>query len=76
MIPTTWLDEVIDPKAIEKGDAIAIAQSIAASPQFLDAIKHGLAKKPEPGVIGPSHAQIIAEEIRTIFAGNDWLSSS
>jgi hypothetical protein len=40
----------IEPE-IDKG-AAAIAQAIATSPRFIDAIKRGLASKPKPGAGG------------------------
>jgi hypothetical protein len=52
----------IEPE-IDKG-AATIAQAIATSPRFIDAIKRGLASKPKPGVMGPSHAQVIRNAIK------------
>ena len=61
-LPPTWLDEVIE-KVIDKNDPAVIAQAIAHSPQFLDGIKKGLAHKPKPGVMGPSHAQNVRKAV-------------
>jgi hypothetical protein len=58
----TWLDKVIQPE-MSTGDAQAIAEAIAKSPQFLDAIKRGLAHKPKPGTMGPTPEQFIRQEI-------------
>ena len=63
----TWLDEAIQT-VIEKGDPQAIAETIANSPQVIDAIKKGLANKPKPGVAGPSYAQIVAKEVKAAVA--------
>jgi hypothetical protein len=63
----TWLDEAIE-KVIAKGDAQAIAQVIANSPQVVEAIKRGLANKPKPGVMGPTYAQNVAREVREAVA--------
>jgi hypothetical protein len=63
----TWLDEAIE-KVIDKGDAQAIAQVVANSPQVIEAIKRGLANRPKPGVMGPSYAQNVAKEIREAVA--------
>ncbi len=65
----TWLDNLIQAE-IDKGDPTAIAQAIANSPRFLDAIKRGLANKPKPGIIGPSHAQVIREAIKEAVAAD------
>jgi hypothetical protein len=67
MMQPTWLDNVIQGE-IDKGDAKAIAQAIANSPKFINAIKTGLANKPKPGVMGPSHAQMIRQEIEKALA--------
>ena len=63
----TWLDKLIQPE-IEKGDPAVIAQAIAKSPQFIAAIKHGLANKPKPGVAGPTPAQVVRQEITKAVA--------
>jgi hypothetical protein len=63
----TWLDEAIQ-KVIDKGDAQAIAQVIANSPQVMQAIQKGLANKPRPGVMGPSYAQVVADAVREAVA--------
>lgn len=63
----TWLDQVIDT-VIDTGDPKQIAQAIANSPQFLDAIKAGLANKPKPGVMGPSYSQNVRTAIRDAVA--------
>lgn len=69
MLQPTWLDAVID-SVIATGDEKQIAQAIANSPRFLDAIKRGLANKPKPGVMGPSYSQnvrtAIAEEVAKV----------
>jgi hypothetical protein len=62
-MPPTWLDQVIET-VIGTGDPQVIAQVVANSPRFLDAIKRGLANKPRPGIVGPTPAQIIAQELR------------
>jgi hypothetical protein len=69
MMKPTWLDGVIQ-KVIDKNDATAIAQAIANSPQLVDAIKKGLANKPEPGVMGPSHAQNIRKAVVEALAAD------
>jgi len=63
----TWLDQAIDA-VIDKGDPMVIAQVVANSPQVVDAIKRGLANKPKPGVMGPSYSQVVADELRSLFA--------
>jgi hypothetical protein len=63
----TWLDSVIQG-AMDSGDPNVIAQAIANSPQFLNAIKQGLANKPKPGVMGPTPAQVIRQEIAKAIA--------
>jgi len=63
----TWLDNVIQ-QAIDTGDPTVIAQAIAKSQQFLDAIKRGIAHKPKPGVMGPTPAQMIRQEISKAIA--------
>lgn len=69
MMPPTWLDGVIDG-VIGKNDPAVIAQAIAASPQFIAAIKKGLANKPAPGVMGPSHSQVIRRELAEAIAAS------
>lgn len=64
-MPPTWLDQVIQ-KVIDKGDPKAIAHVIADSPQFMDAIKRGLANKPTGP--GPTYAQVVAREVREAIA--------
>jgi predicted transcriptional regulator len=62
-----WLDTLIQgemDRMSDDGMAQAIAQSIASDPHFIAAIKRGLAKKPEPGRMGLSWAQIIATELQ------------
>ena len=66
-LPPTWLDQVIET-VIDKNDPKIIAQVIANSPQIVDAIKRGLANKPQPGIMGSSHAQNIAREVRDVVA--------
>ena len=63
----TWLDEAIEA-AIAGGDPATIALAVANSPQFLDAIKWGLARKAMPGTEGASQAQVVAEEIKRTFS--------
>lgn len=65
----TWLDNVIQEE-IDKGDATAIAQAIANSPRFVEAIKRGLANKPKPGVMGPSHAQNVRKAVAEAVAAD------
>jgi hypothetical protein len=62
MMRPTWLDNVID-KVISTGDPKKIAEAIATNPEFLDAIKTGLAHKPQPGVMGPSYSQFVRTSI-------------
>jgi hypothetical protein len=69
MMKPTWLDEVID-KVIEKGDPTVIAQAIANSPRFLNAIKAGLANKPQPGLMAPSHSQVIRQAIAEVVTAD------
>jgi len=65
----TWLDQLIDT-VIDKGDPMVIAQVVANSPQVVDAIKRGLANKPMPGIKGPSYSQVVADELRSVFAAS------
>lgn len=67
MLAPTWLDKVIET-AMVKGDPKVVAQAIANSPQLIDAIKRGLADKPQPGVMGPSHAQKIRAAVQEALA--------
>ena len=67
MMKPMWFDELIET-VIGTGDPAVIAQTIAKSPQFMDAIKRGLANKPKPGVAGPSYAQVVAQEVRKAMA--------
>lgn len=69
MMKPTWLDGVIDT-VIDTGDPAQIAQAIANSPRFLDAIKTGLANKPKPGVMGPSASQVIRQEIAKVVTAD------
>lgn len=66
----TWLDKVIEP-VIDKGLS-AIAQAIAASPEFLAAIQRGLDKPtPKHDAEGPSRAQNIRAEITAALQGKN-----
>jgi hypothetical protein len=69
MYKSNWVDAAIQAE-IESGNPAAIAIAVAHSPHFVDAIRRGLAKKPPPGSEGPSHAQIIAEELREAMAAD------
>jgi hypothetical protein len=60
MMKPSWLDNVIE-KVIDSGDPGKIAQAIATNPEFLGAIKSGLANKPMPP--GPGYAQNIRTSI-------------
>ena len=64
-LPPHWMDDYID-QAVSSGKMTPaqIAEVVANSPEFLDAIQRGLDNKPDPNIIGPSHAQVIREEIR------------
>jgi hypothetical protein len=55
---------------IESGNPTAIAIAVANDPRFIEAIRRGLARKPPPGSEGPSHAAIIAEELREALAAD------
>lgn len=65
--PPTWLDQLIQT-VIDQGDPAVIARVIANSPQVMDAIQRGLANKPRPGVMGPTYAQAVANEVRAAIA--------
>jgi hypothetical protein len=69
MLKPKWLDNVIQA-AMGTSSPTAIAQAIATSPQFVDAIRRGLENKPQPGIMGPSHAQMIARELQEALAAD------
>lgn len=58
-----WLDSTIQLQLDSGAGADAIARAVASHSRFLDAVRRGLANKPSPGVMGPSHAQVIADEL-------------
>jgi hypothetical protein len=66
VMAASWLDAVIQSQ-ISNGPA-AIAQAIAASQPFLDAIRAGLANVQTPGTMGRSPAQVIRQEIVKVFS--------
>ena len=63
MLPPHWLDDVIQ-NVIETEDPAKIAQAIANSRQLKDAIMRGLGNRPEEGIPGASHAQVIRCQIQ------------
>ena len=67
MLAPHWLDGIIGTK-LEHEDAKLIAEAVAGSREFVEAIKAGLKDKPQPGVMGPSHAQVIRRKIQDAVA--------
>ena len=67
MMKSNWVDAAIQAE-IASGNPAAIAIAVAYNPHFIEAIRRGLARKPPPGGEGPSHAQIIANELREAMA--------
>jgi hypothetical protein len=62
MMRPTWSDGIIDG-VIATEDPKAIAQALANSPRFLEAIKRGLAFTPKPGTVGASRTQHVRQAI-------------
>jgi predicted RNase H-like nuclease (RuvC/YqgF family) len=69
MVKSNWVDAVIRAE-IDSGNPAAIATAVANHPRFVEAIRRALAKKPASDSEEPSHAQIIAEELREEMAAN------
>jgi hypothetical protein len=65
MLAPHWLDGVIE-SAIKTEDPAKIAEAIGKSRQLRDAIMRGLGNRPDEGVPGASHAQIIRLEIQNL----------
>ncbi len=72
MMKPVWLDDVIQDilDANPQASAAAIAQGIAARPEFLAAIQQGLDIPHAPNAIGGSQAQVIRVKITNLLEGS------
>ena len=66
-LPPHWLDEVIE-SVLATNSPAQIAQAIAKDERLLTAIEKGLKSKPQPGIMGPSHAQIVRSSLQDVMA--------
>ena len=60
----TWLDKLIQAELSKGSDAVAMSRAIAMSPEVIGAIQHGLGNPPGVWSRGPSHAQMIGDELK------------
>jgi hypothetical protein len=67
MYPRSWSSAIIDA-ALPTGDPEAIAQALAASPEFVAAIRRGMEIKITNGVLSPTRVEFIRLELQRAFA--------